>query len=212
MSDCTSSNDGYPTDCQILEGYRTRVREKNEAANSKEMQLVLAKASPVKLLLLDVDGVLTDGSLFYSSSGEEIKTFNTQDGLGLRLLQDAGIEVGIITARKSTIVQKRAEELKIRYLYQGAKNKYSAYQDILQKTGFKPFEICYMGDDWLDLVLLQRVGLAVSPANGVEEVRAAAHYITRKEGGNGAVREICNLILKSKGVYEQALQQFLIQG
>ncbi len=209
MSDCGKGTEEYPSDCEILEGYRARVRDRQSQETSEEWKRAIARAANVKLLLLDVDGVLTDGHLYYSNGGEETKTFNTQDGFGLRVLQDNGIDVGVITARKSEIVARRGNELKMRYLYQGAPNKLTAFQEISKKSGLKPFEIAYMGDDWLDLVLLNRVGLALAPANAVAEVKDVAHYITNQDGGAGAVREVCDLILKSKGLFEISLQKYM---
>jgi 3-deoxy-D-manno-octulosonate 8-phosphate phosphatase (KDO 8-P phosphatase) len=172
-------------------------------------ETVLAKAKEVKLLLLDVDGVLTDGTLIFSNNGTESKAFNTQDGFGIRLLQEAGIDVGVITARKSTAVTQRAENLKMRYVYQGESNKLTAYSAILKDSGLKPVEIAYMGDDWLDLILLKRVGFAAAPANGAAEVKEIAHYTTVQDGGNGAVREICDLILRSKGLHRSLLKSYM---
>lgn len=208
---CTPSGPGaYPSDCEVREGYRKIAREKAMLNNrSKKWQLTLAKAKEIKILLLDVDGVLTDGSLIYSQEGKESKSFNTQDGFGLRLLQDAGIEVGIITARSSEALERRARDLKISHLYQGASNKLEAYKEIVKKTGLKPFQIAYMGDDWLDMVLLKRVGLAVAPANAVTEVKEIVHYTTEQSGGHGAVREICNLLLEGMGRYKEMLQEYL---
>lgn len=209
MSTCGEGASNYPSDCEILEGYRTMARNRVKPEDNEAWKRALARAENVKLLLLDVDGVLTDGNLQYSSNGEESKIFNTQDGFGLRILQDAGIDVGVITARKSPMVTRRGEELRMRYLYQGAPNKLIAFQDIVKSSGLKPFEIAYMGDDWLDLVLLNRVGLAISPANGVDEVKGVAHFITERAGGKGAVREVCNLILHAKGLYESTLQKYM---
>lgn len=172
-------------------------------------EALIARAKNVKLLLLDVDGVLTDGTLLFSHDGNESKGFNTQDGFGIRLLQEAGVKVGIITARHSEAVAKRAENLKLRYTYLGSSDKLSAYKDILGKSGLKPFEIGYMGDDWLDLVLLTRVGLAVAPANGVDEVKDIVHHVTDKQGGAGAVREVCDLILRAKGRHQELLQSYM---
>ncbi len=169
---------------------------------------IVARAEKLKLLLLDVDGVLTDGTLIFSSQGEESKGFNTQDGFGIRLLQDAGVETGVITARKSTAVTKRCENLGMSYVYQGDKNKLEAYNDIIKKSGLKPIEIGYMGDDWLDIVLLNRVGFAAAPANAVTEVKDAVHYVTHSVGGRGAVREICDLILQAKGLHQKLLQSY----
>ena len=208
---CTPSQPGaYPSDCEVRAGYRKLVREKAaQNPRSESWQITLAKAKPIKLLLLDVDGVLTDGSLIYSHEGKESKAFNTQDGFGLRILQDAGVEVGIITARSSDALSRRGEDLKIAHLYQGAANKLDSYKEILQKTGLKPFEIAYMGDDWLDMVLLKRVGLAAAPANGVAEVKEMVHYITERSGGHGAVRELCDLILEAQGALKESLQRYM---
>jgi 3-deoxy-D-manno-octulosonate 8-phosphate phosphatase (KDO 8-P phosphatase) len=177
-------------------------------ARSLSWQAALAKARPVKILLLDVDGVLTDGNLIYSPEGQESKAFNTQDGFGLRLLQEVGLETGVITARTSEAVTRRCANLNMRYTYQGISNKLEAYKDILKQSDCKPFEIAYMGDDWLDLALLTRVGFAAAPANAVEEVQEIAHYTTIQSGGHGAVREICNLILEARGLYQQLLQRY----
>ena len=176
---------------------------------SAAWQAALSKARPVKILLLDVDGVLTDGTLIYSHEGQESKAFNTQDGFGLRLLQEAGVEIGVITARSSEAVTRRCANLKMRYVYQGVGNKVEAYQEILRESGCKPFEIAYMGDDWLDLALLTRAGFSATPANGVREVQEAVHYTTDQSGGHGAVREICNLILEAKGRYQELLQSYM---
>jgi 3-deoxy-D-manno-octulosonate 8-phosphate phosphatase (KDO 8-P phosphatase) len=185
---------------------RNRTTEANQDA---QRLTALAKAAPVRLLLLDVDGVLTDGSIFYSHDGMETKGFNTQDGFGLRLLLETGIETGVITARTSEAVARRAQDLKMRYVFQGESNKLAAYKEIVRQSGLKPFEIAYMGDDWLDLVLLVRVGFAAAPANGVDEVKHAAHYVCRKQGGHGAVRELCDFLLEAKGVGQQLLQNYM---
>jgi 3-deoxy-D-manno-octulosonate 8-phosphate phosphatase (KDO 8-P phosphatase) len=208
---CTSSGPGsYPSDCEVREGYRQIVRDKAMQNNrSQAWQTTLGKAKDIKLLLLDVDGVLTDGNLIYSHEGKESKSFNTQDGFGLRILQDAGVKVGIITARSSEALERRSQDLKISYLYQGASNKLDAYKEIVTSSGLKPFEIAYMGDDWLDMVLLKRVGLAVAPANAVFEVREMVHYTTEQSGGHGAVRELCDLILEAKGKHKNLYQQYM---
>ncbi|MEA3467700.1 MAG: HAD-IIIA family hydrolase [Thermodesulfobacteriota bacterium] len=208
---CTPSGPGaYPSDCEVREGYRQIVRNKAAQNNrSQAWQAILPKAKDIKLLLLDVDGVLTDGSLIYSHEGKESKAFNTQDGFGLRMLQDAGVAVGIITARSSEALERRSRDLKIAHLYQGAGNKLEAYKEIIKKTGLKPFEIAYMGDDWLDLVLLKRVGLAIAPANAVLEVRDMVHYTTEQAGGHGAVRELCDIILEGIGKHKELLQHYM---
>lgn len=209
MIDCPSNPDAYPSDCQILESMRTRVREKGSVPVDEYRLRALTKAKSIKLLLLDVDGVLTDGTLLYSGSAVESKSFNTQDGFGLRLLKEAGIATGVITARKSEVVQRRAEELKMTYIYQGAVNKNTAFQEILTKSGLKPFEIAYMGDDWLDLILLQQVGLAAGPANAMPEVQETVHFITARSGGCGAVRDLCDLIIEGQGLTTKLLQTYL---
>ncbi len=206
---CPTSPTGYPSDCEILEGYRTRAREKNSGVASPDRALARARAKDVELLLLDVDGVLTDGTLTYSSNEVESKTFHTQDGFGIRLLQEAGVAVGIITARKSEIVARRAAELKMRYVYQGISNKNEAFKGVLKESGLKPYQIAYMGDDWLDLVLLNQVGLALAPSNAVVEVRESVHFVSGQRGGSGAVRDACNLILESKNLTAQLLQKYL---
>lgn len=211
MSDqCSNSPTSYPSDCEILESYRTRAREKEAQMNdtTPERKRALARAKEIRLLLLDVDGVLTDGTLLYSGDGEESKAFNTQDGFGLRLLREAGVEVGIITARKSEVVARRAQELKMHHIFQGVGNKNEALREILQQTGMKPFQIAYMGDDWLDLVLLQQVGLALAPANGVREVKEVVHFVTGRPGGAGAVRDACDLIIEAKNLALELLQKY----
>ena len=208
---CTPSGDGaYPSDCEVREGYRQIARDKAALeSRSQAWQTTLPKAKAIKLLLLDVDGVLTDGSLIYSHDGHESKAFNTQDGFGLRMLQDSGVEVGIITARSSEALNRRSQDLKISHLYQGSSNKLDAYKEIIKKTQLKPFEIAYMGDDWLDMVLLKRVGLAVAPANAVSEVKEMVHYTTEQSGGHGAVREVCDLILEAREKHKELLQHYM---
>ena len=208
---CSPSRPGeYPSDCELLEGYRQLARDRATNGQSEDVSaLVLEKATAIRLLLLDVDGVLTDGTLLYSSTGEEYKAFNTQDGFGITLLREAGIETGIITARISETVRRRGEELKITHLYQGIRKKNEAFREIVKKTGLKPFEIAYMGDDWLDLGLLRQVGLAIAPANGAEEVQRAVHYVTPRGGGHGAVRDACNLILRARGELDNLLRKYL---
>jgi len=199
----------HPSDCEILEAYRSRARDRAAEADSAEMRVALARAEPIRLLLLDVDGVLTDGSLIYSENGVESKSFNTQDGLGIRLVQQAGVHVGLITARKSALVQKRAEELGLKYILQGIANKLEAFKDIIRQSGLKPYEVCYIGDDWIDLALLSRVGLAACPQNSVPEVMSSCHFVASRSGGQGAVRQVCDLVLRAKGIHEKLMQQFM---
>lgn len=207
---CSPSLPGhYPSDCDILAGYRSLAGQPSaHPLRGPNWERGLSKARGVKVLLLDVDGVLTDGTLIFSHEGQESKAFHTQDGFGLRLLQEAGVDIGVITARSSEAVARRCANLKMRYVFQGSSNKIEAYQEVLRQSGCKPFETAYMGDDWLDLPLLNRVGLSAAPANAVPEVLETVHYATVQSGGHGAVREVCNLILEAKGLYQQLLQNY----
>jgi 3-deoxy-D-manno-octulosonate 8-phosphate phosphatase (KDO 8-P phosphatase) len=168
----------------------------------------LPQARQVRLLLLDVDGVLTDGSITYLSGGGESKSFNTQDGLGIKLLQESGVAVGIITARTSEAVERRARDLRFAHVFQGQEDKLTVYEAILKETGLRPPQTAYMGDDLMDLPLLNRVGFAAAPANAVPEIRQRAHYTTERGGGRGAVREICDLILEAQGQAERMRARF----
>lgn len=171
--------------------------------------LVLEKAAAIRLLVLDVDGVLTDGTLYFDNEGNEMKAFSTRDGLGMRLLQQQGIELALITGRKSDIVARRAEQLGIRYVYQARQDKSRALSELLEKAGVEEPMVCYAGDDWIDLPVLERVGLAVTVADADDVVRERVHWVTSSAGGKGAVREICNLILKAQGLEQNALDGFL---
>lgn len=156
----------------------------------------------IRLLLLDVDGVMTDGRIIFDSNGVESKFFNVKDGHGIKMLQRAGIRVGIITGRQSAVVDRRAQELGIELVYQGAKDKLVPFLEILQKTGLTAEQIAYLGDDLPDLPVLRRVGFAATVADALDDVKPCAHYITRCSGGRGAVREVCDLLLKETGRWE----------
>lgn len=169
--------------------------------------LLLARAKRVRLLALDVDGVLTDGRLYYDQAGNELKAFYTRDGLGIKALQGCGIGVALITGRTSAIVTRRAEELKIELVYQGTRNKLEAFNDLLDKAGLGEEEVCYAGDDWIDLPVLNRAGLAVTVADADERVKSRVHWVTGHGGGKGAVREICDLILLAQGLDQALLQE-----
>lgn len=162
----------------------------------------------IRLLLLDVDGVLTDGRIIYDNRGVESKAFDVKDGHGIKLLQRAGIRVGIITGRQSEVVRLRAEELGIEILYQGAKDKLVPYRDILEGLGLNDDEVAYVGDDLVDLPILRRVGLAVTVADAVEEVKPHVHHVTERAGGRGAVREVCDLILKGSGAWASVTDRY----
>jgi 3-deoxy-D-manno-octulosonate 8-phosphate phosphatase (KDO 8-P phosphatase) len=204
-----NKEDGYPSDCALTQGLLARAREADRpVVRSEEWRRLLPKAAQVRLLLLDVDGVLTDGTIIYTPDGGESKGFNTQDGFGLRMLMEVGVEVGLITARKSEAVTRRAADLHLKHVYQGVGGKFQVYEDILRQTGLRPPETAYMGDDWLDLPLLARVGLAVAPANAVAEVRQRVHFVTSRPGGKGAVRELCELLLESRGELSALLRKY----
>lgn len=153
----------------------------------------------IKLVAFDVDGVMTDGSITYAENGVEYKTFNAKDGQGITNLNKAGIITAIITGRKNGTVEHRAENLKIKELYQGSKNKISDLEKIMQKYNVKFDEIAYMGDDIPDICILEKVALKGCPADAVDEVKTIANFISTKNGGRGAVREFCDYILK-KGI------------
>lgn len=162
----------------------------------------------VRLLLLDVDGVLTDGRVYYSDRGEELKAFHTQDGLGIRLLQKAGIQVGLITGRASEAVRRRARELDITLLFQGVRDKAALLEGISSETGVPTAEMAFVGDDLVDLPPMVRVGVAIAVANAVDEVKDAAAFTTRACGGSGAVREVAEAILMARGLWEPMLRKF----
>ncbi len=167
------------------------------------------KLKQVKLLLLDVDGILTDGKLTYTDTGEEIKSFSSSDGLGIRLLMDAGIQVGIITGRKSGALTCRCSNLGIDILYDGINNKVKALETILEKTGVRLEETAFAGDDLQDLGVMKKTGLSVTVPEAPMEVKELADIITDRPGGKGAVRQICEAILKAKGLWENILAGFL---
>jgi 3-deoxy-D-manno-octulosonate 8-phosphate phosphatase (KDO 8-P phosphatase) len=168
---------------------------------------VRKKAKAIKLLLLDVDGVLTDGRIVLDDRGVETKQFDVRDGQGIVLLMRAGIEVGLITARKSKAVRFRAKELGLRIVHQGIRNKAITYGEILRKSGLAETEIAYIGDDIGDLEILHRVGLAVTVNDGSDELFRAVDYITQKAGGRGAVREVAELLLKAQIKWDASLQK-----
>ncbi|HYB20109.1 MAG TPA: HAD-IIIA family hydrolase [Thermodesulfobacteriota bacterium] len=166
------------------------------------------RAKRVRLLLLDVDGVLTDGRLAFDGAGREIKFFHIRDGQGIRFLQQAGIRVGIVTGRKSEAVDFRAQELGIDLIFQKVRDKEKALGTILKKENLQAEQVCYVGDDLVDLAVLSSVGLGVAVADAAAEVRTLAHYTTRFPGGQGAVREICERILKAQGKWERIIQTY----
>jgi len=160
------------------------------------------KLQKIKMVLFDVDGVLTEGAITYTDKGTEIKSFNIQDGMGVTLARKAGLLTGIITGRLSSMVARRAEELKIDSVSQGSFNKLRPYLELLKKFHLNDEEICYIGDDIVDMVILNRVGFSVAVANAREEVKAVCDYITVCNGGHGAVREVIDMILKRQGKFD----------
>lgn len=161
------------------------------------------RAGRVRALGLDVDGVLSDGRLYFSSAGEEMKVFHAHDGHGLKMLLEAGIEVFIITSRASPILERRCKDLGIRHLYQGARDKLAAFEDFLAREGLAGGQCCFVGDDLIDLPVLLAAGLACSVPNGHEDVRGHCHLVASLPGGHGAVREISDFLLRGQGLYPQ---------
>jgi 3-deoxy-D-manno-octulosonate 8-phosphate phosphatase (KDO 8-P phosphatase) len=170
---------------------------------------VRERASHIKALVLDVDGILSDGFLSFTNSGEEIKSFDIRDGLGMKLVQRAGIKVAVITGRSSNIVNNRMQSLGVDLVIQGREDKGIALREVCQTLQILPEECAYMGDDWPDLAAMQIAGLAITVPNAHEEVRKRANLITQACGGRGAVREFCDVLLQAKGVYNELLEEFL---
>ncbi len=177
--------------------------------SSHQLSAALERAKKIKLMILDVDGVLTDGGLRYGAEGELIKTFNALDGHGIKLLQEYGVQVGIISARNSAIVARRAADLGIQQVKQGIHDKRLAFEELVQELKLSAEQCGFMGDDVIDLPVITRVGFAASVPNGHPEVQARAHYVAQARGGHGAVREVCDFILRAQNNYEAALASYL---
>ena len=173
------------------------------------MQDILERASRIQLVIFDVDGVLTDGSLFLSDDGQEYKAFNSKDGFGMRLLQDAGIDIGIITGRESTLVKLRMKELGVSYVMQGRREKGPALDEMMELTGLTLDQIAYVGDDVVDLPIMSRVGFSIAVQDARPIVKKHAHWITENPGGRGAGRDVCELILEAHGKLDAAIQKYL---
>ncbi len=170
---------------------------------------LVEKARTVKLLLLDVDGVLSDGKLYFSNTGEEIKCFNTLDGHGIKMLRKSGVEVGIITGRQSAIVEKRAKDLGIQLLIQGREDKFTALEEMLVNFPCELNDIAFLGDDYPDLSVMCKIGLSLSVANAHPEVASRSVWQSTLTGGNGAVRQACDFIMQAQGTYQAALAPYL---
>jgi 3-deoxy-D-manno-octulosonate 8-phosphate phosphatase (KDO 8-P phosphatase) len=165
------------------------------------------RAARVRLVILDVDGVLTDGRLYFGPQGEALKVFDVRDGLGIKLLREAGIEVAILSSRRSEIVDVRARELGIRHVRQGQADKRVGWTQLLDATGEPPEQCAFMGDDWADLPVLTQAGLAATVADADREVKRVAHWIAEAAGGHGAVRELAGFLLRAQGQYDAALRR-----
>jgi len=168
---------------------------------------ILARAKNIKLVIFDVDGVLTDGSIIIGDNGEEYKAFNSRDGHGMRLLQFTGVEIGIITGRTSQVVEHRITNLGINHLYQGQRVKLPAFEDLIDRLNLKPEQCAYVGDDWVDLAIMSRVGLAIAVQDADAIVKKHAHWITPSKGGKGAAREVCELIMEGQGTLQDQIER-----
>ena len=169
---------------------------------------VIQRASKVSLLLLDVDGVLTDGRIVYADYGDELKFFDVQDGAGLIFWNRLGLHSAIITARTSRLMKRRAKELRVDFLAQGKLLKLPTYEALLRRFRLSDEQVCAIGDDLMELPMLRRVGLSVAVPNAVEELKAICHYTTRRPGGRGAVREVIDMILKAKGLWDHLIERY----
>ena len=189
-----------------VHGPKSKARGRKHLARTPRLSLE-ARLRRIKLLITDVDGVMTDGSIFITAEGE-FKQFGIQDGLGLVLLRRHGIKVGWISARPSVITTKRAEELRIDFLSQDKISKVAAAEKMIAACGLSWAEVCFVGDDLVDLCLMKRAGVSVAVANGIEEVKAAADYVTAAPGGHGAVREVVTKILKAQGFWDGLVKTY----
>lgn len=170
---------------------------------------IAEKAKKIKLLILDVDGVLTDNRLFYGDNGVEYKSFHTRDGHGMVLLQKSNVDIGIITGRKSQLVANRMKDLKVKHVFQGIPDKLPTFLKLVEDLELELEEIAYVGDDILDLPILLRIGLAVAPDNADPEVTTRVDYVSQFSGGQGCVREVCEIIMRSQDSWQQHMDFFL---
>lgn len=173
------------------------------------MLMLPPQATTIKLVTFDVDGVLTDRKIYFSDSGHEYKAFNSLDGHGLKMLLKSGVQVGVITTRTSSTVERRMNELGVKYIYQGYQDKLPALEDLRQKLGLSLEQIAHVGDDLPDLPLMRRVGLGIAVADGCEYVVQHADYVTRAAGGKGAVREVCEMIMQAQGTWLPMCEGYL---
>ncbi len=173
------------------------------------MQKIIEKVKKLKLLILDVDGVLTDGRLFFDDNGKEYKSFHARDGHGIKLLRQTGVEVAIISGRKSNSVALRMKSLGIEYVYQGHENKIAAFNEIIQSLSIEPEQVAHVGDDLLDLPVMTRVGLAIAVNDANFAVREYADWCTETPGGMGAVREVCDFIMQAQGTFDSVVKSYM---
>jgi 3-deoxy-D-manno-octulosonate 8-phosphate phosphatase (KDO 8-P phosphatase) len=173
------------------------------------MEEIELKAKRLKLLILDVDGVLTDGRLFFDNNGDEYKCFHARDGHGIKLLRQTGVEVAVISGRKSQSVALRMKSLGVEYVYQGHENKIAAFEEIIQSMGIKPDQAAHMGDDLLDLPIMVRVGLSIAVNDANQSVKDYADWCTEISGGMGAVREVCDFIMQAQGSFDAVLKSYM---
>jgi 3-deoxy-D-manno-octulosonate 8-phosphate phosphatase (KDO 8-P phosphatase) len=176
------------------------------SAHGAALRTLRERCAAIELLVVDVDGVLTDGGIVHGTGGLELKRFHVRDGFGLRAWQQAGKRSSLITGRSSPVVEVRAREVGIEFVFQGAADKWPAYGRLLEQTGLAPEAVCYVGDDLPDLPPLRHCGLAVAVADACPEVRAAAHHVTQKPGGAGAVREVVELVLRCQGHWQTLVE------
>ncbi len=188
----------------MIKGQESGVRSQKSGDFKKLSEI----ARNIKLLILDVDGVLTDGSIILDNDGNEFKVFNVRDGHGIKMLEKAGVKVAIITGRYSKVVERRAKELGIEEVYQRCHIKSVAFEYLIKKLGLKPEEVAYAGDDIVDIPIFKRVGLSIAVSDAVIEAKENAIMVTESRGGRGAVREICELLLKSKGLWDKIMGEY----
>lgn len=173
------------------------------------MDTVMELASKIKMVIFDVDGVLTDGSLFLGDDGQEYKAFNSKDGHGMAMLQASGLSIGIITGRTSEVVKTRMHSLGVEHIYQGYRDKIPAFEDLKKQTGLKPEQFAYVGDDVVDLPIMRQVGLGIAVADAHELVIRHAQWRTSNAGGRGAAREVCELLMAAHGTLQAALDKYI---
>ena len=173
------------------------------------MQDILQKAKQIELVIFDIDGVLTDGSLFIGDDGQEYKAFNSKDGHGIRMLLDGGVDIAIITGRQSEVVKHRAHDLGITRIYQGKREKLPAFLELLEEVNLSADQIAYVGDDVVDLPVMTRAGLSICVQDSHHFVKKHAHWVTDAAGGQGAGREVCEMILQAKGKLDAMLESYI---